>query len=228
MTRDYGYWDAQKFVFKWNGRYIATAILTLNPLAKGMFILSNIFPVLLILFLFLVLMRLISIYIEPSPIIIRAMMALVILSIYIVNMPIISQGFYWLAGSVTYQLSNIIALIIFISIRKPLDNNLYYLFLFILCILLCGLNELTILLTIITFSIYFIYRVEKKIQFRTIYILVILISMLLIVAFFSGNKDRINEFQDNHSVIFSLKSAIQSSLYHFIKWIFISPIIPCL
>ena len=92
----------------WTGRYFSTFILSINPLVYNNLMLYKTIPVLLIVGLWLslsLLVQAIFINIKTKHLF---FISTSIMTLFFFQMPSISQGVYWLAGAVTYQLGNIL------------------------------------------------------------------------------------------------------------------------
>ena len=102
-----GFWETQfNWYTTWTGRYASSFILSLHPLLFNSLLTYK----LLAFFLFILTTHavyrfLLSLFFTSQK---QAslILALVFTFVFINGMPNITQGFYWLTGSVTYQLGN--------------------------------------------------------------------------------------------------------------------------
>ena len=92
-------------------------------------------------------------------------------------MPQISSGIYWLSGSMTYQLSNIlnVAFLYFIIKFFKTNKRKYYLLTVFIMILIIGTNELSMIL--IDFFVFILFIIlwdkNKKVNYQILLLLLI-------------------------------------------------------
>ena len=166
QSRDLGFWNAQLSWYNgWSGRYFSSAILSIKPLVSDSFLIYKLIPIILLISLFT------SIYYLSSLLFVNLkkrdffILTFFILTLYLIQIPSISQGFYWLAGSITYQLSNILAILLFCFLIKLIETNeIKYLIISIFfAFLVIGSNEASMLLISFLIGVIFILKsIQQK------------------------------------------------------------------
>lgn len=222
QSRDLGFWEAQLSWYNgWTGRYFSTAILSIKPLISEPFLLYKLIPVILITALGA------SLYYLSSLLLVKLkkkdffILTFFIMVLYLIKMPSISEGFYWLAGSITYQLANIISIMFLCFLIKLIETNeKKYLIFSILCtILIIGSNETSMLLIDFFIVVIFIFKYLqlKKIDYSILIILIFAIIFSLIVIISPGNTVRALSFPNNHLIIDSTFNSIIAAYSFSIK-----------
>lgn len=221
-SRDLGYWDAQLSWYNgWTGRYFSTAFLSIEQLISEPFLIYKLIPVVLITSLFA------SIYYLSSLLLINLkkkdffILTFFIIVLYLIQMPSISEGFYWLAGSITYQLANIITILLLCFLVKLIETNeKKYLMFSILCtILIIGSNETSMILIDFLIGIIFLFKYHqlKKINHSILIILIFAFTFSLIVIMSPGNTIRALRFQNNHQIISAIFHSVLAAYFFSIK-----------
>lgn len=152
--------------------------------------------------------------------------ALLFFSLYLVNMPNIHQGIYWISGAFTYQFGNASFLLV-ISILIPqffnttnnglIRNIIYCLFFTVLGI---GTNEIIIVPFIATiligafFAIYF--RIPSRYLWITTAFTAITASLFSIMA--PGNWIRDQGYENSKKLFPSIYHSIVEGLNYFLQW----------
>ncbi len=226
-----GFFSAQyHWYVSWSGRYIGTAILSLNPIVFHSFLGYKVFALLLFSLLVYAFYFLLNQLFEKESIFNKILIMLLFLIVYFYQMPRVVSGIYWLAGSATYQLGNIFSLFMFGNIIKYLKakETKYLIYTVLFLFLLVGTNETTMFLTgIILFFIMIIFHFDKqKIKFKFIkqknYIFIILVLLAfifsLIVILSPGNEIRSGFFPDKHKLN-SFNRAYHLARTYIIQWI---------
>jgi len=212
-SRDLGFWNAQLSWYNdWSGRYFSSAILSIKPLVSDSFILYKLIPVLLLISLFS------SIYYLSSLLLVNLkkrdffIFTFFILVMYLIQMPSISQGFYWLAGSITYQLSNILAILLFCFLIKLVDSNekKYLILSIFFAFLVIGSNEVSMLLISYLIGVIFIFKSiqQKKINFSILVLLVFVIIFSVIVIKSPGNSIRDSSYPNKNQIFYAIYKSI--------------------
>jgi len=231
-TKNEGFFPAQKnWYLEWTGRYFSTAILSSNPLIFNWFFGFKIIPFLLfVLFLgsFFILIRELFSTLDRWCI---SSLSLVVLFIYLYQMPSISEGFYWVAGAITYQLGNILFiffLTFFIRLSKnPSLSSINFFGSAICLIAVIGSNETIMILLdsligfVLTIHLIKFRRLDKWLIILTI----IAIIFSLIVILCPGNAKRIaaesflypSPFRKD--LKFTILTSFKSTFEYLIKWL---------
>ncbi len=116
------------------------------------------------------------------------------MTMYLIHAPTISEGFYWLAGSATYLLSSILAIILLVFLIKIIETNeKKYLFLSILfSFFVVGTNEVAMLFINFIISIILVYQFVqlKKINYPLLILLFFTITFFLNCVFCSWKQSK--------------------------------------
>ncbi len=221
---NHGYWGVQSWWYThWFGRYFSTALLSLNPLLIQSFFLFKLIPVVLIIALF------ISLYYLARTLFVNAekrqclLFSLCFIFIYLFFMPNVAEGIYWFAGAITYQVANILTILLFISVIKLMQTKkikfLFLSVLFVFCVI--GSNELSMLIVDFILAAIFGYAFfkEKKINYSLLILLVFAFIFSLVVYFSPGNTVRGNTIPNDHQFAFSAWQAVIQTINHLRLWL---------
>jgi len=223
-SRDFGFWNAQiSWYNNWSGRYFSNAVLSLKPLISDSFLIYKLIPIILLISFF------IAIYYLSSLLFVKLkkrdffILAFFILTLYLFLMPSIAQGFYWLAGSVTYQLSNILTILFFIFLIKLIETNkkTYLIFSIFFIFLIIGSNETSMLLIDFLISVIFIFKYSqnKKINYSILAIIFFAVIFSLIVIKSPGNTLRASHFLNKYQITDAIFNSVFATYTYSIKWL---------
>jgi hypothetical protein len=224
----FGFWAAQvEHYFTWSGRYTATALLTVNPIDYTNLSFYRILPVLhLISFVFAVYIFLRS-ALPKAKLNDQLLMSFLIIFLYIYYTPNLSEAFYWMPGSVTYQLASTLSLLLF-SLIFPLlrgtskEKEIIYLIAgSILTFTTIGLNETSMLILCVTFSALFTMQIfrTRSLDHRLLLFLVITIAASSIVIAAPGNLVRMAEKPEKFQLLPSILGSFKTTLLYIGSWI---------
>jgi hypothetical protein len=223
-SKDLGFWDSQLFWYQeWSGRYFATFILSIKPLVSNSFLIYKLIPIVLLLLLFASLYYLCSIVFSQIKKKDYYVFIMFVVIIYIIQMPSISQGLYWLSGSITYQLSCVLSLLLFCFLIKLIEtkDNKYLAYAIISAFAVIGLNEVAMFL--ISFFIFtiFCYKVicRQKFEFQLLVLLSFVFVFALLVIKSPGNAVRASAYPNKNHFIYSLTKAILLAIIYIKKWL---------
>ena len=213
QSRDLGFWNAQLSSYNgWTGRYFSTAILSIKPLVSDSFLIYKLIPIILLISLFT------SIYYLSSLLFFNLkkrdffILTFFIMTLYLIQMPSISQGFYWLAGSITYQLSNILAILLFCFLIKLIETNeIKYLIISIFfAFLVIGSNEASMLLISFLIGVIFILKSiqQKKINYSILILLIFTVIFSVIVIKSPGNSIRASSYPNKNQIFYAIYKSI--------------------
>jgi len=220
ISKNMGFLKAQFHWYgSWSGRYFSTAEMSFNPLTFGWVAGYKIIPIVLLILTFFAIYLLIREFFKQEiHRVYRIFITLLILSLYIYIAPSSVQAFYWMAGSLTYQVSLIFSLFLIIIIKRLIKEfKLKYLILGIICtFIIVGCSEtimfvLVILLGLI--NLYFSYKIKKINKPLSILLLsTIIFSIIVIICpgnFIRSANIHIGLFPSlSHSFIESIKFII--------------------
>lgn len=218
-----GFWEAQKYYFhNINGRYSSTLVLSLDIVNPNNRIYFKLFPIVIMLLSITALYCLINKLFNKKKTRHKIVVALGIFIFYICSMPILSEGFFWWASTITYQLGNIF-LIFFITILLSINKhaNIYKtIYGTILLFFLIGFNECILVATnlLLMFIIIHQYLKQKKINFHFIFLFIssLLFSLFTILA--PGNYVRIAKSDNAKNFIFSSLVSLGQLGWSLLTW----------
>jgi hypothetical protein len=212
----------------WNGRYVATAVLSGSPLIWGNLFHYRLLPILLLVFLFLsssfMIKKVFKDKLGPKE---NWFYGLALTYLTITGYFALSQGLYWLSGAYTYTLSLIFfnfAFGYFWSFQKSLKENLLVCF---FAFLLIGCNETMMVLWLLTITLreFFLYLELKQVRKDTILIFVFSFIMALVVLKAPGNAVRAGFHTKSHQVLRTVGNAFVYSFVYPIKFATISLVV---
>ncbi|CAN5322007.1 hypothetical protein BH23BAC2_BH23BAC2_14350 [soil metagenome] len=212
----------------WSGRYMATLLLSIISIDTGDLMNYRVIPVLLFIFFGL------SIFVFFKSLIPKAstydicVLSFVIFFLYILKAPNITEAFYWLAGSVTYQLASILSLLLFALIlylsrhKEKTSKTILTIIGSILGISIVGLNEIAL---IYLCAILFMWLALKiYINKHPSWSLIFIVGITFIAAGISmsapGNHLRMSAVKaDQFDLIFSLSGSLQLTFRALLGWV---------
>ena len=213
----------------WSGRYTATALLSIFPVDHNDLFGYRLLPILLFIsFGFSILFFLKSLFPKGSNYDICAL-GFVIFFLYIFKAPNITEAFYWLAGSVTYQAASILTLFLFSVILSLLHQNVKWKKYFLtalgslLGIFIVGLNEVSLFYLCTILFLWLIIRVyfTSKIDWGFIIIVATTILAASISISAPGNYMRIDNTinADQFNLPYSISSSLELAFDAIITWL---------
>lgn len=223
-TRDLGYLNTQiEAYYNWTGRYFSTAIISISAFLSDSFYLYKLFPVILLFLFFL------SIYHLSSSIFVsfsrkdKFTLTFLVLILYLLQMPSTSEGFYWLAGSVTYQLSIILAVFLFSFLIKLLNTSRkkYLIISMFIAFLVIGSNEISMMFVNLIIAVIFLYTsiTQRRVNFLTLSLLFFMIGCTAIVVLSPGSAARITTYPGNQQFLYSFFKTIKATKTHLGDWL---------
>lgn len=221
-----GYWQSQWNLYNsTNGRYAASFFLVSDPLLFGSFLGYRLINILLLVltgcsFLFFIKALMNKNEVDLSVLVI----SISILFLYLAEMPSMKEGFYWMAGAITYQVSVIAMLTVFVLLRnnKQLQVKNWKLSIAVLlCLVICGSNETSMLefIYILVACMFFEYVTDKSIP-RYYYILLpVALASAVVVVLAPSNAIRVSYFTGNRDFVMAFTGAIAASFSAIGKWL---------
>jgi hypothetical protein len=220
---DMGFWTTQvQEYLTWNGRYVATALLSTSPLVWGSLTFYRLYPILLIILLWLSSSFMVRNVLREKLVKGEAFfIGLALTYLTIMAFPTVSQGIYWLASAYTYTLSLVFLNFALGFFWKKNKSAFDYFMTCILSILLIGCNETIMVLWLyvvgLTELLYFLK--EKKIRTGTIIVLAVSLVAGIFVLVAPGNSIRAAHFEKSHQVFRTLGNSLLYSFIDPIKFI---------
>lgn len=214
---NWGLWGAQTFEYmNWNGRFVATFLLSTNPLVWGDITHYRLYPVVLIVLLFLSSVFLMKCLFGKKLVKYEAWffgLALTFLSI--MGFHSIPEGLYWLAGAYTYVMSLVFLNVALGFYFHPAKNVFTYSMASLFAVLLVGSNETVMVLWLYTLLIVEGWHYLETRQVRKGAVVTFIISFIaaIVVIKSPGNSIRAAHFEKSHQVVRTVSNAL---LYSFI------------
>ena len=161
----YGYWEAQAtYYMNWTGRYFSTnTAFRINPLISGPLELQDSLTVYRFYSFTLILLLASSVWLLLFTlfrryIVLKSVSALsaLLFCLYLLQMPSVSEGVFWMPGYLTYQLPNCMLLLLLASLIGFFRNDnrarktAFIGLAAMLCIAVVGSNEMSIVLAFTT------------------------------------------------------------------------------
>lgn len=221
--RDLGFFGLQKEAyFGWSGRYLPTLILGIPNLISGSFVVYKMVPVLLLVALFISIYHLASSVFHSLSKKNKALLAILITALYLLQMPSPTQGFYWLAGAVTYQLSIILALFMFsyVILYVNTENIKFIVVAMLLSILVIGTNEITLVFInlIYGFTCAYLLFINRKIDKGLLLLFAVMLACSAFVLLSPGSASRATTYPGNQQFMYSLFKTIKATKRHLGDW----------
>lgn len=222
--------SVKSFYLTWTGRYGSMFLLSLHPLSLGSLFLYR----LLTFFLFLISSHSLYFFLRKvfgfTSRLQAAVLSLVFLFVYITTMPDMVQGFYWMPGNITYQLSNVLMLYFSGSIFSRLQSgpmkmgSLLGAAHVLLIVVICGLSEVSFLLMNILIGSFIFYHllVHKRLNSWLIAFLICAVVCAVIVVLAPGAEVRVNADAveiENRSALESISMSVTSLARVSLYWL---------
>lgn len=223
-TRDLGYLNTQiEAYYNWTGRYFSTAIISISAFASGSFYLYKLFPIILFFLFFLSIYHLsFSIFVSLNR---KDKFALtfLLMILYLLQMSSTSEGFYWLAGSVTYQLSIILSVFLFSYVIKLLETSQkrYLIISMIISFLVMGSNEISMMFVNLIIGVIFLYTLitQRRINYPILSLLFFMVVCTTIVVLSPGSAARVTTYPGNQQFLYSFFKTIKATKSHLGDWL---------
>jgi hypothetical protein len=235
MTRDYGFWQAQKFYYDgWSGRYIGNMFSHATPLSFGSIWAVKITPILILLMLFhaffLFLKELMDL---PKSTLL--LFTSVLMSIYVSQSASIVENFYWYSAVFNYPISIcywLYLVVVILRYYQPEYRKIQIAIAILavtLCFFIVGSNEVMMLFILAFLGIIFGYTLLFNQKFSPLLIL-ILISTILFSYFLvikaPGSVVRMGGDAFKGNIPEALLNALKSVVQYLFSWIFLSSLLP--
>ncbi len=223
-----GFWLSQWTTYQnWSGRYISTFLLVSNPLAIGSFLGYKMISFVLLLLTvisssFFVKALLNKKTFDLSVVAVSFSMVL----LYLFKMPSLTEGFYWLAGAITYQLPNIATLTTVALLLTMRRAEKYYKWkvaaAVFLCVMICGGNETSMLefVYILVALMAFEYASTRSIPKHYYLLLIVSLVAASAILLAPGNAIRAAHFQGEKNIFKALLLASTSGFHRIEDWFF--------
>jgi hypothetical protein len=239
--QNYGFIGSFKvWYLSWFGRFSFVLIMNLyNALGAGNMMYCFFCLALLCVFYFS-LYRFIKVAFEIKQCVKNHIYTLIFCLIFIYKMPVISEGFFWLSGSVIYVFPASLIILFFsflisFSLFTAKKRKLFYFLLCVLAFFIVGLSEVAMLF--MNLSLIFIQLIKlfynKKLSKSLLFIWMVVIISSLIVYLAPGNHIReLSETQyygkNIHDIFYTVKNAMIATVsYLLFEWLRDSLLLLC-
>jgi len=137
-------------------------------------------------------------------------------------MPSTSEGFYWLAGSVTYQLSLTLAVFLLSFVIRYLNTlkKQYLIISMFLSFLVIGSNEISMMFVGLIIGVIFLYIsiTQRKINYSLLCLLIFMVSCTAVVVLSPGSLARATSVPGNQQFLYSLFKTVKATKSHLGDW----------
>lgn len=224
-------WDIRQ---NWSGRYFSLFLASFNPLVYNAFNGYKIIALLMLICTYGALLVLVKTFLSGGlsrQVIL--LISLVLLVLHVGFMPAVSQGYYWLSGSLSYQTANIFLLLLlaalghFYQIRDTPQQVKYSLLITLLLFISIGCNETNMVLIAFLMSAFLVVDslMYRHLNYTLLYLLVITAICCSLVYFAPGNAIRLQEYPANGNLFFAGTYAVAVALNNILNWLAATPLI---
>lgn len=218
----------QQYYLNWTGRYFSTiTIFRINPIIDGWLVTYKIYSALL-LFLFCGTLYFIlrtftkQAFTRTQTLAIGSM----IFTLYLLQVPSISEGFYFFSTYATYQLPNIMALLLLVFLyhsfrsESRLARQMYIGLAAILCIAMIGSNEMALISTFTTISFITAFNFKNK-EYRAhlLFLLILCVVCCSVAVLAPGNFVRKTDHPNSGRFVWSAVYAAFMTALSFYRWL---------
>lgn len=228
MTRDHGFWAAQKFYYEgWSGRYFSNMIFHATPLAYGVFWFVKVMPIFILGLLFHATYTFIGEILKPS----RAnqlLLTATFLSIFILFSSSVVDTFFWYTSVFIFPTSLccfLYLIVVILRYYQPQYQKIKYAIALLaatLVFFIVGSNEVMMLFTIAFLGMIWFYILVFEKRFDTFIFALMLIGLYF--AYFwvikaEGNQVRlVGGNLMGGAIGLSLINALKSTLVSALRW----------
>ncbi|NEM98041.1 DUF6056 family protein [Pontibacter burrus] len=196
------FWAAQvKYYLNWSGRYFGTAIVRINPLTFDSLVAYKLYALVLLLLLSVAVYAIVRTVGQDT--FNRKQttgLAAMLLTLYILQLPSTSEGFYFFSTYATYQFPNILLLVLLIVLyrffraQNSAGRKLYTGLAILLCIAIVGSNEMALVITFTTVFVLATINLKHRL-YRPYLILLLIVCIIccLVAVLAPGNFNRMTE-----------------------------------
>ncbi len=224
---EYGLLGVQRFWYvSWSGRYSSNMLLSLHPLVFGSFYGYKAIASILILLIFISIYFLVSALLKEASAIDKLIATSFLAALFSNQMPELTEGYYWMPGSLSYMLAGVLILFFFgllikISEGSGSKRRLWFLLSCLLVIVIVGLSEtgmLILLFLMLSITVKsFINSHGSKWLWLSLLMLATLCTLVVILA--PGNAVRNSYFTgQNHRLLYSLLISAAQEARFLLKW----------
>ncbi|HNW96930.1 MAG TPA: DUF6056 family protein [Bacteroidales bacterium] len=234
---EYGFFGSFKaWYLNWFGRYTFILIMNIYNILGFEPIIYKLFCIIFQVLFYISLFNFIKILLSEKDKITLHIFSLSVYIIFLYQMPRISEGLYWLAGSVIYFLPISFTLIFYTILINYTENKwvksknkklYYFIVLCVLAFIIIGLSEVAMLFLTFSFFVIMVFKTikNKKVNFKFLLLFAIIVFSCIIVFMSPGNTIRSASetmlfHKKAHDLLYSLKeSVLITSSYLIFEWL---------
>jgi Family of unknown function (DUF6056) len=234
-VRQLGFWPAQVYWYQtWTGRYSALALVSSFTVLSDWMVAHKVLPALVVALLgaaiYLFVRELLSARSSRrEPLIIAGS----ILFLYLLRMPSIVEGIYWLDASLIYQVPNALTLILGVAIirrekeQSPRKRLLLTVLAQALVVAIVGMNETSMLILdilLLAIAVLVTWRRRRVDGFLLSLVITAALCSLVVIAA-PGNSVRLAYFPDRGRPVPAAVASLKALFGHAGRWLVQSPLI---
>ncbi|HEY0322548.1 MAG TPA: hypothetical protein VGC66_16450 [Pyrinomonadaceae bacterium] len=227
-TVEYGVRGAVRHMYLfWSGKYFSTTVLAFHPIAFGSFPAYKLVSIAIILLTFISVYFLVSVLLKREATVVEKLIAASFFTALFSNqMPELTEGYYWMPGSITYMLGVILTVFFFGSVVRLFDSRgisrrLWFLSCSLLIVAIVGSSEtLMAIFFLLMLSITikaFVCRDDSK--WLWLWFLLLTTVCTLVVFMAPGNAVRSSRFAGGHRLFYSLLFSSAQEARFLLKWL---------
>ncbi|MBC5773802.1 hypothetical protein H8S95_06985 [Pontibacter sp. KCTC 32443] len=218
----------QDYYTNWTGRYFSTITLfRINPMISGSLVLYKIYPLVLLLSFCAALYYAID-TITNKAFNKKQLLALasILFTLYLLQLPSPSEGFYFFSTYATYQLPNILMLVLlavlykFLQAKSRLSKVGYTGLVSILCAAMIGSNEMALVVTFTTVLLITIANLKNaEARSYLLFLLLVCVICCLVAVLAPGNFNRMSSHPNAGKLLWSVVYAAFMTVLSFYRWL---------
>lgn len=226
--RSHSLWETQvNYYMHWSGRYFATATAAANPTISGDFERYKLYSFVAVLLLpasiFVFVRKLLH---NRFNLLQKLALAALLLCLYLLQMPRVSEGVFWLTGFLAYQLPNVLLLLLLtllLSFFRTEDRGykiIYIVMAIFTCVAIVGANEMSLLMTFTTILFINYYNRNDKKNSPYLLSLFIFCALACLVSVAApGNYVRLSSHLKASKPLLSISYAAFLTILSFVRWL---------
>jgi hypothetical protein len=220
-----GFWASQWATYNnWTGRYASTFLLNGSPILWGSFAGYKLLSFVLLFLSAVSCLYFVKTVLNKKSIDVPVIaVSVCILFLYLVKMPSLTEGFYWLSGAITYQLGNIASLTVITMVLNFRKNYSHWKLLAAagLVIMICGSNETSMLefVYILCAMMAFEYASTRSIPVHYFALLVVALIGASVIILAPGNAIRSANFEGKKNIFIAMMFAGGVGIIRIQEWL---------
>jgi hypothetical protein len=228
----FGFLRAQSYAFyDWSGRYFANLILGLTPITFdnliGNFTGYKAVALIIIILTFAAVFAFVAALLNSSASLGEKLVAAgLVTALFSNNMPDVTEGYYWMPGSISYQLPNILTVFLFAAVIKAQESSRIIRVSLLtlsaaLVVAIVGSSEtsMSVLLFAVGTVTLKVFRAGGRNRRQWLALFALAVICACIVIFAPGNAVRGSQFPDKHRLFFSLGMSLLQEVRFIGVWV---------